>query len=204
MNSSLFFAFGDIETGGLNGRLETGELGMDHYPIFELAFIITDADLNPIGEPLHLIVHQTEDMIARSNPWAIEQHTKSGLLDKVRQSTLTLKDAEQQIIDYMAALGINKYDRKARSVAIFAGNSIMFDRDYIQAQMPLLHDYMHYRQMDVSGFALACRVWAPSVEEKVRASKTHSHLALSDISECIAEMRIYRDHLFNGKIPIEG
>lgn len=201
-NAGMRFAFGDIETGGLNERLDNGQLGMEYYPIFEIAFIITDRDLNQIGEPIRIVIHQTEEEIAKSHPWALEQHTKSGLLDEVRKSTITLSEAQDMIIAHMKALGVDKYDHKQRTGAIFAGNSLMLDRDYFMAQMPTLHGYMHYRQLDVSAFAISCRAWAPELEDLAMSVKKGTHLALVDIQECIDEMRIYRDHLFGGRLPV--
>tara|TARA_Y100000310_G_scaffold104628_1_gene102971 strand:+ start:2922 stop:3575 length:654 start_codon:yes stop_codon:yes gene_type:complete len=195
-NKDMFFAFGDIETGGLNQRLPNQKLGMEYYCIFEIAFIVTDRNLNPIGKPLRIVINQSEEDIQKSSKWALEQHTKSGLLDEVRRSTITLQQAEKMVMEYFKSLGIEKYDRESRKGAIFAGNSIMLDRDYFMAQTPELHDYMHYRQLDVSAFALACRAFYPEVAELAIKNKTLTHLALKDIEECIEEMRVYRDKLF--------
>lgn len=201
-SKDAFFAFGDIETGGLNGRLDNGQMGMSFYPIFEIAFIVTDAELNPIGEPLHLVIHQDEEAISKSHPWALDFHTESGLIKEVRQSTLTLEQAEEKIISHFASLGIAKFDRNSRTGIIFAGNSIMFDRTYFMAQMPKLHEYMHYRQLDVSSLAVLCKAWKPEISEKVGAIKSNAHLALPDIIDCIAELKVYRDELFKGSIPL--
>lgn len=191
-----FFLFGDLETGGLNGRLDNGQLGMEYYPIFELAFIVTDSELNEVGEALHIVVHQDEDMIARSHEWALDVHTKSGLLDAVRASTVSLAQAEQMVIEHLKALGIPKHDRKAKTGVVFAGNSIPFDRSYLMCQMPELHEYMHYRQLDISSIAIAARSWAPDVERNAVDAKQYKHEALADIRESIEELKYYRDELF--------
>ncbi|MEL4248545.1 oligoribonuclease [Shewanella xiamenensis] len=191
-----FFLFGDLETGGLNGRLDNGMLGMEYYPIFELAFIVTDSELNQVGEALHIVVHQDEDVIARSHEWALDVHTKSGLLDAVRASSVSLAQAEQMVIEHLKALGIPKHDRKAKTGVVFAGNSIMFDRSFIMCQMPDLHEYMHYRQLDISAIAMAARVWTPDVESIAVESKQYLHEALADIRESIAELKYYREELF--------
>lgn len=192
-----FFVFGDAETGGLNGVLENGELGMQYYPIFEWAFIVTDHNLNEIGEPLHLIINQTTSEIEKSSKWAVDAHTKSGLLDKVKSSCITLEEAEEKIIEHLKSLGIDAYNRKEKTGAVFAGNSIMFDRSYMMCQMPRLHEYLHYRQLDVSALALATRAWRPELEEKALAVKQYKHEALADIRESIAELKVYRSHLFS-------
>ncbi|WP_082243408.1 oligoribonuclease [Vibrio parahaemolyticus] len=200
-----YFAWLDYETGGLNGRLDNGHLGMDYYPIFEVAMIVTDSQLNQVGEPLRLVVHQFEDSISQCSQWAIDTHTKSGLLDEVRTSTLSLRDAEVAIISHLKNLGIPPYDRKKKSGAILAGSSIMFDRTFMMCQMPELSDYLHYRQLDVSAFNLAVRAFKPEIEQFVQ--KQYKHEALSDIQETIDEFKVYRsalfdDHLSNNKIEI--
>lgn len=191
-----FFLFGDLETGGLNGRLDNGMLGMEYYPIFEAAFIVTDSELNQVGEALHIVIHQDDESIARSHDWALDVHAKSGLLDAVRASSVSLAQAEQMVIEHLKALGIPKHDRKAKTGVVFAGNSIMFDRSFIMCQMPELHEYMHYRQLDISALALAAKAWAPEVERKAVDAKQYLHEALADIRESIAELKYYRDELF--------
>ena len=105
---SPYFLFGDIETGGLNGRLDNGELGMEYYPILELAFILTDKDLNQIGLPLRVVVNHSDEVIATCSEWALDTHTASGLIDYVRSSTLSLADAEQIVIKWLKSEGVTK------------------------------------------------------------------------------------------------
>lgn len=192
--NNIYFAWLDFETGGLNGRLDNGHLGMDYYPIFEVALIVTDSQLNQVGESLRLVINQNEERIAESSEWAVDTHTKSGLLDEVRSSKLSLKDAEHAIISHLQTLGIDSYDRKKKSGAILAGSSIMFDRTFMMCQMPELSDYLHYRQLDVSAFNLAVRAFRPEIEDKVQ--KQYKHEALADIQETIDEFKVYRDSLF--------
>jgi oligoribonuclease (3'-5' exoribonuclease) len=191
-----YFLHGDLETGGLNGRIENGKLGMEYYPIFELAFIVTDLNLEQVGEPLRLVIHHSEDDIAKSHEWAIKKHTESGLLDDVRFSALTLEQAEIRVIDHLKSLGIEAYDRKEKTGAAFSGNSIMFDRSYIMCQMPNLHDYLHYRQLDISALALAASAFKPELEKDITSKKQYKHEALADIRESIAELKMYRTALF--------
>ncbi|UCX03559.1 oligoribonuclease [Shewanella glacialimarina] len=192
---SPYFIFGDIETGGLNGRLDNGELGMEYYPILELAFILTDKDLNQIGEPLRVVVHHSDEVIATCNEWALDTHTASGLIDDVRASTVSLEQAELMVIDWLKGCGVTKYDFKSKQGVVFAGNSIMFDRSYIMCQMPILHEYMHYRQLDVSAIALAARAFNPELERKATSAKLYKHEALADIRESIEELRVYKQVL---------
>jgi oligoribonuclease (3'-5' exoribonuclease) len=191
-----YFLHGDLETGGLNGRIENGKLGMEYYPIFELAFIVTDLNLEQVGEPLRLVIHHNDDDINKSHEWAIKTHTESGLLNEVRLSTLTLEQAEQRIIEHLKALGIESYDSKEKTGAAFSGNSIMFDRSYIMCQMPKLHEYLHYRQLDISALALAARAFKPELEKEITSKKQYKHEALADIRESIAELKMYRSALF--------
>lgn len=186
-----YFLFTDIETGGLNGRLPNGQLGMEYYPIFEVAFIITDESLTPIGEPLRVVIHHSEEIIAKSHPWALMTHTESGLLEEVRNSTVTLSQAEDRVIAYLRYHSIEEYDRESKEGVILAGNSIMFDRTYFMAQMPLLHKFLHYRQLDVSGLGIAVGIAHPEQYEKVIQSKRGTHKALSDVEDCLEELRSY-------------
>lgn len=189
MNNN-FLVWGDLETGGLNGRLDNGDIGMQYYPIFELAIIVTDTNLVEIGKPLRIAIYQDSDAIKRSSEWAVATHTDSGLLKEVQESTFNLAEAEQAVIQYLKILGVEKYNRETKEGGVFAGNSIMFDRTFIMCQMPTLHEYLHYRQIDISALALAFRYWLPSAEKLV--TKQYSHEALADIRESIAEAQVYK------------
>lgn len=191
MSNNTTLVWGDIETGGLNGRLESGDLGMEYYPIFEIAIILTDTDLQEIATPLRVVIHQPEAMINRSAEWPINTHTESGLLDEVKESTVSLAAAETIILEYLARHGVDQYNRADKTGGIFAGNSIMFDRTFLLCQLPRLHDYLHYRQIDISALALAFRFWKPEVDGC--AAKTYGHKALDDIRESIEEARVYKN-----------
>jgi oligoribonuclease len=189
-------AFLDLETGGLDGMQPDGRIGAVSFPILEIAMHITDSELNIVdGEGLRLVIHVAEDELAQMSPWSIEQHAKSGLLDEVRRSALTLRDAEALCIEHMQKHGAEKYDRSAKTGTIMAGNSIRFDRNYLNAQMPLLDSYFHYRQIDVSSIDLLNRIWRPEISARVH--KDYKHLALSDIRETINEIRLYKETLWH-------
>lgn len=188
------YAFLDLETGGLNGRIDNGELGICYYPIFEIALIVTDSNLNQVGDEIRIVVHQNEEMINRSHEWAINTHTKSGLLAEVRESGISLAQAEQIIIEHFKELGIQKYERKTGEGAILAGSSVSFDRGFMMAQMPALNEYIHYRQLDVSALNIASGMFKPSVTELIK--KELKHEALADIRETIAELKVYQEQLF--------
>ena len=200
MTSSPFhpikLAFLDLETGGLDGMQPDGRIGAASFPILEIAMHVTDSELNILDdEGLRLVIHVAEEEITRMDAWAIEQHTKSGLLDEVRRSTITLRDAEELCIEHMRKHGAEKYNRKTKTGTIMAGNSIRFDRNYLNAQMPLLDSYFHYRQIDVSSIDLLNRIWRPEISARVH--KEYKHLALSDIRETINEIRLYKETLWN-------
>lgn len=192
--------FGDIETGGFCHRLDDGTLGAESLPIFELALILTDAELNEIGEPLRLVIHHSDSDIAKSDPWAIDTHTKSGLIDEVKRSVLSMAEAEEQILNWLITHGIEPFSGRGSKGLWLAGSSIFFDRCYIMAQMPKLHAFMHYRQLDVSALALAARLWAPEVEKDAIDAKEYRHEALADIRETIEELRLYRNRIFTPDI----
>lgn len=191
-NSHLLFL--DYETGGLNGRTESGALGCEHYPLLEVAAIITDSQLNEVGEPIRIAIYQDEIDLAAMSEWAIKVHTKSGLLNEVRNSKTTLQMAEELLLDKLQEYGINKYSRDTGKGAILAGSSINFDRSYMMAQMPALNDYLHYRQVDVSSINILVRIFKPEVSKLV--VKEYKHEALSDIRETIEELKIYQNQLF--------
>jgi oligoribonuclease len=195
MNRLVFL---DIETGGLAGLLENGHMGCQYYPIFQVALIVTDLQLREIAPPLDIYIYQSEDMIARSHEWAIDQHTKSGVLDKSRKFGIELADAEKQILDYFKELGIEAYDRKEKTGAAMAGNSILLDRMFISAQMPKLDAYLHYRQMDISAVNMLGRAMGADLMEGI--TKTYSHDAIQDIRECLHEARHYCKQLFKADI----
>ncbi|WP_432782824.1 oligoribonuclease [Vibrio parahaemolyticus] len=195
IRSDIKFGWTDIETGGLDGKLEDGTLGMETYPILEVAMHITDSELNIIdGEGFRVVIHQPEDVIAKMSEWSIEKHTESGLLDEVRASTITLQQAEQMTLEHLRKHGAQPYDRKAKTGTLMAGNSIKLDRNYLNCQMPELDKYFHYRQADISAVALFVREWRPDIEASV--NKKYLHQALPDIRESIMEAKVYKERLF--------
>ena len=190
--SNLSLVWIDLETGGLNGRLPNQELGMDYYPILEIALIVTDENLVEMGEPLRIAIHQPESEIEHCHEWALKTHTESGLLDEVRLSSINLVQAQNMVLDHLQWLGIDSYDREAKTGGILCGSSIMFDRSFIMCQMPELNDYLHYRQLDVSALNLAMQMFNPELAVAGTEFKKYSHEALADIRESIAELRLYQ------------
>jgi len=186
----------DIEAGGLNGRLENGQLGCDYYPIFEVACILTDTELNEI-DTLRLVIHHSEEVIQTSSEWSLENLGKSGLLDEVRKASMSLNEAETAILDWLASHGVEKYDRKAKTGAVMVGNSIAYDRSFIMSQMSLFNEYLHYRQVDISALAVLSRAWQPELQKKATEHKQYAHEALQDIRESLQELSVYKSVLFD-------
>ncbi|MCG3884438.1 oligoribonuclease [Photobacterium leiognathi] len=176
----------DLETGGLAGRLENGQLGMHYYPIFEIAVIITDINLNQIGDPLAISIFQPESEIRKSNDFALKMHTESGLIDRVGRSKISLADAENAIIDYLKTNGVVAFSRENGTGSYMAGNSILLDRCFITCQMPKLDTFLHYRQIDVTSLTLSFKSQGIEVPLPVKQCR---HEALSDIKESIEEFR---------------
>jgi oligoribonuclease len=191
----------DLETGGLNGyeTLENGERvhGALHYPILEMAFVICDDKLNELNR--FSIGIWDESFLERLDPWALDKHTESGLIDQLRNATgdhiAVFSDndsAELFVIERLMSLGLNNYDRKAKTGGILFGNSVGFDVSYLDAQMPSLKGFFHYRTIDVSSIDLLRQTaWASVGLPKVE--KTYAHTAMSDISETLMELKAYSD-----------
>jgi oligoribonuclease (3'-5' exoribonuclease) len=197
MKNHLIFI--DLETGGLNGRLLNGELGSEYLPILEVAVIVTDTELNEVGT-FHYVVSQSDEMLNRCDHYARNMHEKTGLLQRVidqrKVVNSDLSSIEDKLIEDLSSIGVQQYNRKAKSGGIICGSSVAFDRSFMMAQTPKLNDYFHYRQIDVSSLALLCRMWKPELEEQAIAHKKLEHKALPDIRETIAELRVYKEFFF--------
>jgi oligoribonuclease len=157
--------------------------------IVEIATIITDDDLNVIAEGPDLVVHQPEDALALMDPIVVEMHTKSGLLDQIRASTITLEDAGAQTLAF-----IKQHVPEPRRVPL-CGNSIGMDRRFLAAYLPEIENHLHYRIVDVSSIKELVRRWYPGLLNG-RNQKAGSHRALDDIRESVAELKFYREHIF--------
>ncbi len=157
--------------------------------IVEIATIITDDDLTIIAEGPDLVVHQDETALALMEPVVVEMHTKSGLLDAIRASSIPLDEAGAQTLAFIV-----EHVPSPRSVPL-CGNSIGTDRRFLAAYLPAIEDYLHYRSVDVSSIKELARRWYPDFN-RGRPHKQGSHRALDDIRESIEELRWYRERLF--------
>jgi len=169
--------------------LEMTGLEPTRHVIVEIATLVTDDDLNIIAEGPDLVVHQDEAALAEMDPVVVEMHTRSGLLDAIRESTLTLADAGAQTLEFIKA-----HVTESRRVPL-CGNSIGMDRRFLAAYLPEIEDYLHYRSVDVSTVKELVKRWYPALNSS-RPRKTGAHRALDDVMESVAEMKFYREHVF--------
>ncbi len=155
--------------------------------ILEIATIVTDSQLNVLAEGPSLVIHQPDEVLDNMNAWCIEQHGKSGLTQRVRDSRISLEEAERQTLEFLAQWVPHR-------TSPMCGNSIGQDRRFLVRYMPTLEAFFHYRNLDVSTVKELASRWAPAVRESF--NKNGCHLALDDVRESIAELRHYRDNFF--------
>lgn len=160
--------------------------------ILEIAMIVTDGDLNIVAEGPVLVVHQEDVVLDRMDAWNKGTHGKSGLIDKVKASTLTEAEVEAECLAFL------KQHVKS-SISPMCGNTIHQDRRFMNRYMPKLEAYFHYRNIDVSTIKELCKRWQPEIAKGF--SKQQAHTALADIIESVEELRYYREKLF---IPTVG
>ncbi len=167
--------------------LEMTGLDPDRDVIIEMATIVTDSDLKTLAEGPVIAIHQPEEILAGMDEWNTRQHGQSGLTQRVRESTVSMAEAEAEA----QTLAFLEQWVPKRSSPI-CGNSICQDRRFLYRHMPKLEGYFHYRNLDVSTLKELAARWAPQVRESFK--KGNTHLALDDIRESIAELRHYREH----------
>ena len=168
----------DCEMTGLNPELER---------IIEIAVIVTGPDLEPRIEGPVLVIHQSDALLDAMDAWNKGTHGRSGLIDKVKASTVTEEDAQAQLIKFLS-----QYVSKGK--APLCGNSIGQDRRFLVKYMPLLEDFFHYRNIDVSTLKELSKRWRPDVYKTFK--KKQRHTALADVHESIDELEHYRTHFF--------
>ena len=153
--------------------------------LLEIAVIVTGPDLTPRIEGPVLVIHQSDELLDKMDAWNKGTHGRSGLIDKVRASTLSEAQAEQQILAF-----IQKYVPKTGSP--LCGNTISQDRRFLVKYMPKLEAWFHYRNLDVSTLKELARRWKPEVYSAFK--KQQKHTALADVHESIDELIHYRTH----------
>jgi oligoribonuclease len=163
------------------------DLGKD--ALIEIAALVTDAELNVLGDGVDLVIH-ADDAVLDGMPDVVRNmHAKSGLTEEVRRSTVSIADAERQVLGY-----VRQYVPEARTAPL-AGNSIATDRGFIARDMPALDAHLHYRMVDVSSIKELCRRWFPRIYY-AQPEKGLAHRALADVYESIRELVYYRRTAF--------
>lgn len=176
LKNDTHLAWVDMEMTGLNPESDK---------VIEIAIVITNSELEVVAEGPVLAIHQSDEVLAGMDEWNTRTHGKSGLTDRVKQSTTTEDHAQKQLVQWMSQyVGPNKTP--------MCGNSICQDRRFMARHMPELEAYFHYRNLDVSSFKEVAKRWNPTMA-KGFVKKT-KHTALSDIMESIDELRYYRQH----------
>lgn len=169
--------------------LEMTGLDPDRDVIVEIATLVTDDELNILAEGPDLVIHQAEERLTAMEPVVVEMHTKSGLLDAIRQSTITLDEAGAKTLEF-----IKLHVPESRTVPL-CGNSIGTDRRFLARHLPEIENYLHYRSVDVSTIKELTKRWYPKVGID-RPSKTGQHRAMEDIKASVRELQFYRSKVF--------
>lgn len=166
----------DMEMTGLDPECER---------IIEVAVVVTDLNLETVAEGPVLVVHQPDSLLDAMDSWNKATHGRSGLIDKVRASTISEEEAESQLLEFLAT-----YVPAGKSP--LCGNSIGQDRRFMVRYMPRLETFFHYRNLDVSTLKELCRRWKPEIYKGY--TKQSRHEALADIYDSINELKYYREH----------
>ena len=156
--------------------------------LVEIAVLVTDSELNVIGEGVDVVIHATDGQLASMNDSVREMHTASGLITEIAQG-ISMSEAEAQILTYLQSASTEP------GKSPLAGNSVSVDRNFIARDMSALNEYLHYRTIDVSSIKELARRWYPKTYFAAPA-KTGNHRALGDIRDSIAELAYYRAALF--------
>lgn len=167
--------------------LEMTGLDTQRDEIIEIATIVTDGQLEVLGEGPVLAIYQPASVLDAMDEWNTRQHGRSGLIDRVRNEGVTYADAERRTLEFLV-------DWVGPGVSPMCGNSICQDRRFLARLMPELEAFFHYRNLDVSTVKELVRHWAPELLQGVQ--KQGAHLALDDIRDSIAELRYYRERAF--------
>jgi oligoribonuclease len=165
--------------------MEMSGLLPDSDRILELAVVVTDADLNVLGESPVFVVHQSDAVLDGMDAWNKGAHGRSGLIEKVKASKLSEDDVATQMMAFL-----KEFVPAGKSP--MCGNSICQDRRFMARYMPSLEEYFHYRNLDVSVFKELARRWKPEIYSGFK--KASKHEALADIYESIDELKYYREH----------
>lgn len=168
--------------------LEMTGLDINRDEIIEIACIITDPDLNIVAEGPNLVINVRDEVLDGMDNWCKKHHGDSGLTKAVRESNISVMEAEQRVLEFVQA-------HTSASKCPLAGNSVHADKKFIDKYMPRLSNHLHYRIVDVSTVKELCRRWYPDAFQNA-PKKAQAHRALGDIKESIKEMQYYRKSIF--------
>jgi oligoribonuclease len=163
-------------------------LSLEKDVLVEIAVLVTDSDLNRIGEGVDVVIKATPEQLAGMNEFVTQMHTDSGLITEIAEG-ISLEAAEDAIVAYLESTGT------VPGKSPLAGNSVGVDRNFITRDMPRLTEYLHYRTVDVSSIKELARRWYPKIYFAAPA-KTGNHRALGDIQDSIEELKYYRTSIF--------
>lgn len=168
--------------------LEMTGLNPDNDVIIEIATLVTDSQLNILAEGPTIAIHQPDEILDQMDEWNTTQHARSGLTQRVKDSSINATQAEHMTLDFL------KQWVPAKASPI-CGNSICQDRRFLYRLMPELEAYFHYRNLDVSTLKELAARWAPNVLKGVK--KNNTHRALDDIYDSVEELKHYRKHFIS-------
>ncbi|XP_015187564.1 PREDICTED: probable oligoribonuclease isoform X2 [Polistes dominula] len=168
--------------------MEMTGLDIEKCHILEITCLITDSNLKIISDQLNIVINQPDSILNTMGDWCKEHHEKSKLIDDVRNSKISLKDAEESVLKFLKS-----YVPKGKCPLV--GNSVYMDRLFLLKYMPLVHDYLHYRIIDVSTIKELARRWNLQIYHSA-PPKTCQHRATADILESIKELEHYKNCIF--------
>ncbi|MFL2803857.1 MAG: oligoribonuclease [Dehalococcoidia bacterium] len=158
----------------------------DEHQIIEIASLVTNNELEILAEGPQIVIKKTEKELENINEWSLDQHTKSGLLKKVKESNISILEAEQMTLNFLK-------DWVNENTSPLCGNSISTDRRFIRKEMQELEKFLHYRMIDVSTVKELVARWYPNINIPI---KKNTHLAMDDIKESVEELKWYRNNTF--------
>jgi oligoribonuclease len=163
-------------------------LSLERDVLVEIAVLVTDSELNVIGEGIDLVIKATPEQLSGMNEFVTQMHTTSGLITQIPDG-ISVVEAEDAILAYLESAGT------LPGKSPLAGNSVSVDRNFIARDMSRLNEYLHYRTVDVSSIKEVARRWYPKIYFAAPA-KTGNHRALGDIQDSIEELKYYRSSIF--------
>lgn len=167
--------------------MEMTGLDAEKEVVIEIATLVTDSELNVLEEGPCIAIHQREEVLNKMDEWNTKHHNASGLINRVRESLINHEEAEKKTLGF-----VKKYCTKGTSP--LCGNSIHQDRKFLSKYMRNLHDYLHYRSIDVTSIKELVTRWYPDSPKFPK--KSNEHMALTDIRESLQELIFYRQHYF--------